>query len=407
MKKIFFTTMTLIAMSTTANAQAPSSHRSIKNKHIYNDWRQSLAEEHSFAKDYADFKKNIKDKYGISYTFDVSQFFQRTSPNGKKTASQTFYSTSFNWDIFKSDTFGSGSIQAAFNATRYSGENAVEIASNSGFAQAINDFPTQENSIAQLTYTHQFAGNWDFLEIALGQFPIYSFDGNAYDSNQQVNFINYSLSQNGTSTYSTASLGGYATITPNDDWAFSVGAQDASNVSGDTIHTNSKTFEKINSFASITYSPQFEGFGSSEYSFLIYNQPSTYSQPQSNTGYSINLMQNIDETWAVFGRVNWTSDAPDGIDASYVIGGVMNNPLGRNELDQIGVAYAYNQLNTDSNNGNTSFERDHESTLEAYWAWGISNMVTITPDVQLYFDPGNNTKTDYGVASTLRLTVMF
>ncbi len=407
MNKLAIISMVLIASSTVANAQVPSSHRAVKNRHAYNEWRQSLAKEETFTKNYADFKQGLKNNYGISYTFDVSQFFQRTSPNGQHTASQTFYNASLNWDIFKSQKWGQGSVQAAFNATRYGGYDATEIANNSGFAQAINDFPSQENSIAQLTYTHQFAGRWDWLEVSLGQFPIYNFDGNAYDSNQQINFINYSLAQNGTSTYPTASLGGYATITPNDDWSFAIGLQDASNVSGNTIHTNSNTFDELASFGSITYSPQFAGMGSSAFSLLVYNQPSTYSQPQNNTGYSINLMQNLDETWGLFGRINWTTDAPDGIDASYTIGGVMNNPLGRNPLDQIGIAYAYNQINTDASNGNTSFLRNHESTLEAYWAWGVSNMMTITPDVQLYFDPGNNTNTDYGVASTLRLTVMF
>ncbi|MFI3241354.1 MAG: carbohydrate porin [Alphaproteobacteria bacterium] len=408
MKKLFFTTSLLtLGFSSVANAQIymPSSHRSIDSRMEYSDWRHSLAEEDTFQWSYANFKKELKEKYGFSYTFDVSHFLQRTAPNGKDTASQTFYFGSLNWDIYQSKEYGKGSVQAAFNATRYGSTSAAEIASNSGFAQAINDFPEREDSIAQLMYTQQFAGNWDWLSVSAGQFPLYNFDGTSYDANQQVNFINYSLAQNGTSTYPVASLGAYANIKFNEEVSVIAGFQDATNIDGITIHTNDHTFEEITTFGVINYNPQFEGLGSSEFSLLVYDQPSTVYQPQNNTGYSINVMQNLNETWGVFGRINWTTDAPDGIDKSYVIGGVMNNPLGRNPLDQIGLAYAYNELNTDKTNGNTSYDKGQESTLEAYWAWGVSNFLTITPDLQVYFTPANSSS-DIGFASTLRLTLM-
>ena len=90
---------------------------------------------------------------------------------------------------------------------------------------------------------------------------------------------------------------------------------------------------------------------------------------------------------------------------SWVIGGVYNNPLGRNSLDQIGLAYAYNKL--DEKAVGEKLNHKSEQVIEAYWAWGIGDMLTITPDVQLYINPALNQKSDYGFATGVRATVFF
>ena len=87
------------------------------------------------------------------------------------------------------------------------------------------------------------------------------------------------------------------------------------------------------------------------------------------------------------------------------MGGVYNNPLNRNSLDQIGLAYAYNKL--DEAAVGEKLNHKAEQIIEAYWAWGIGDMLTITPDVQMYINPGLNQKSDYGFATSLRATVFF
>ena len=98
------------------------------------------------------------------------------------------------------------------------------------------------------------------------------------------------------------------------------------------------------------------------------------------------------------------SNSPEEIEQSYSLGIVYNNPLNRNPLDQIGFAGAVNKLNK-SVNGEGS--RSVENVLEAYWAWGISNFMTITPDIQFYINPGLNTKSRTATVSSLRATLMF
>jgi carbohydrate-selective porin OprB len=50
---------------------------------------------------------------------------------------------------------------------------------------------------------------------------------------------------------------------------------------------------------------------------------------------------------------------------------------------------------------------DAETVLEAYWAWGISKWMTITPDVQFYINPALNSKSDTATVFSLRASVFF
>lgn len=114
-------------------------------------------------------------------------------------------------------------------------------------------------------------------------------------------------------------------------------------------------------------------------------------------------MQNFGKL-GLFARINGASDSPETIKQSYVLGGVYNNPLNRNALDQIGLAVAMNKLNKGVNGSGT---RSVENVFEAYWVWGISNFLTITPDIQFYVNPGANQKVHTATVASLRATVMF
>ena len=144
--------------------------------------------------------------------------------------------------------------------------------------------------------------------------------------------------------------------------------------------------------------------GDGVYSITVYNQPGVWEQPGTSTGWSVNLQQALGDKFAVFARVNGASNSPETIKQSYVLGAVYNNPLNRNALDQIGFAGAVNKLNKSVNGAGT---RSVENVLEAYWAWGISNFMTITPDIQFYINPGANTDQRTATVTSIRATLMF
>ncbi len=355
---------------------------------------------------YVKAKKQIQDATGISYTMDASGLFQWGVPDGGYGPVQGLFTPSINWKAFTNTWAGSGSFQFAFTATQYwSGRTtAASLASRLGVNTPINDFPTNANNFAQVTYTHTFPGNW--LTLSVGQYPMYNFDGNAYAANQQVNFLNYSMSQNGSSTYPTSSLGAYVQINPMKDVTLAAGFQDANNPTGSYIQTATFGKGQYTWFIYGEWSPKPKNLGQSAISVLYYKQPGVPVQPRQSEGISISASQAIGTDWGIFFRGNTAWGSSWNVQSSIAGGGVYNNPLGRNSLDQIGLGFAWNKTNMSLFSPGTAVRQD-ETVLEVYWAWTISRGLQITPDVQLYFKPALNPEVDLTAVFSLRLAAFF
>jgi len=83
----------------------------------------------------------------------------------------------------------------------------------------------------------------------------------------------------------------------------------------------------------------------------------------------------------------------------------MNNPLGRNKLDQIGLGVAWDQAAKPPTNPQNA---RNEWVIEAYWAWTFfRGWLQISPDLQLYLNPALNPGQNTALAYTLRSLVSF
>ena len=355
----------------------------------------------SLSTDYSMFKYWLNKNYGFDYGVDVSVMPQRGAPSGKYNAVQAYVYPYLTWTTFKNE-YGTGQLNMAYSLIRYGNHDASDVGSRMGVVSDINDYDTKTNEFNELYYTYQLGGSWNWLTLGLGQFPIYNWDGSDYNSNQQVNFINYALSQNPSSTYSIAGVGGFVTIEPNDEWSFTLGAQDASNVDAVSVRVNDLSDGHFTTFGQVEWTPTNK-LGEAQVSALVYNQPSVKLQPQTTNGWSLNFSQNFGEKFNVFARVNGVSGHMDTIEQSWSGGVVFLNPLNRNSLDQIGLGYALNKINEEA--VGEPLAHDTEHVFEAYWAVGFSKWMTLTPDVQFYIHPALNQKSDYGTAVSLRLTL--
>lgn len=356
-----------------------------------------------FGAGYDNFKNQLAKNYGLSYNLDYSLMPQYTMPSGKHTALQSLFMPSIAWTTFQNE-YGTGTLNASYTSVLYNNNDAQDIQNNTGMVTGINDFTTSEQEFSGLYYTYQLPHKYNWLTFGAGQYSLYAFDGTDYDNNQQANFINYALSQNGSATYADAGLGVYAQATPG-NWLFVVGAQDATNIEAPSIRFNHLDDKHYTTFAQVGYNPEICSLGQGQYSIMFYNQPNVSEQPQTTNGWSFNMQQNIGEKTALFGRINGVTGNMVSIKNSYVLGAVYNNPFNRNDLDQIGLAYAYNDLSAAAV-GEKLYE-SAEQVVEAYWAWGISKWATVTPDLQFYIHPALNRKSDYGAAASLRLSLMF
>ena len=361
----------------------------------------SAVQAKSLGTDYSMFKYWLNKNYGFDYGVTTTFMPQRGAPSGKYNAFQAYVYPYFTWTNFNNE-YGTGALNFAYTLVRYGHHDAADVGNRMGVVSDINDYNDKTNEFDEFYYTWQFGGDWKWLTLGLGQFPIYNFDGSAYNSNQQVNFINYALSQNPSSTYPTAGVGAYVQATPKGDWSFALGAQDATNVDATSVRVNHLDDKHYTTFGQVQYAPTNK-LGDAQFSVLVYNQPAVKEQPQTTNGWSLNLSQNIGEKFNVFARVNGVSGHQDTIDQSWSGGMVWLNPLERNDLDQIGLAYAYNKVNETA--VGEPLEHDAEQVVEAYWAWGFSKWATLTPDVQFYIHPALNQNSDYAEVFSLRLTL--
>lgn len=351
---------------------------------------------------YERMKNDLSKNYGIDYNLDYSLMGQRTSPNGKSNAVQSYFAPSLSWTTFN-NRYGTGILNLSYNSIFYGNHNAQDLQNRSGLVTDINDFNEEQQSFSGLYYTYQLPERYNWLTIGAGQYTLYSFDGNDYNNDQQQTFINYALAQNGSATYADAGLGAYVQATPG-NWLFVTGFQDATNIAAPSIRFNHLDDKHYTTFAQVGYNPQLK-WGAGQYSIMLYNQPYVKEQPQSTTGWSLNMQQNIGQKLAIFGRINGVSGNMVSIKNSYVAGIAVNNPLNRNPLDQIGLAYAYNDI--DETAVGEKISHSAEQIVETYWAWGISKYATITPDLQFFVHPALNHKSDYGTAVSLRMSVFF
>jgi Carbohydrate-selective porin, OprB family len=348
-------------------------------------------------------KKQIESETGITFAFDASFMSQWGTPPGGYGAVQALFTPSLQWKAFDDAMIGTGSFQFSYIAAQYlSGATGATQQARLNLNSPINDYASNELMFFQLSYTHEFPGHW--LSVTVGQYPILNFDGNAYANNQQVNFIGYSLAQNGSQNYSQASLGAYAELNPTRDVTVAGGFQDANNLSANYIQFSTLGLGQYAWFLYGAWSPTVAGLGQAQYALMYYNLPSVPAQPLASDGLSFSASQALGEQWAVFLRANTAWGSSTTIQSSVAGGLVLNDPLGRNPLDQIGLGTAWNKTNMSLHAG--SFARQSETMMELYWATTLGSRLQITPDVQLYFQPALAPSSGMAAVFTIRAALL-
>ena len=365
----------------------------------------SLSEEFDGAhKRYAKAKREIRETTGITFSMQTSFMSQWGTPNGGYGAVQAMFTPSVNWDIFSSPTIGDGSVQFQFLAAEYlSNTSGTSLGSSINLISPINNQPTANQQFVQLTYTHGFPGEW--LSISVGQYAFSNFDGNAYANDQQVNFIGFPLTQNGSQNYSQAGLGAYAQINPTREITFAAGFQDANDFSGSYIQFPTVGQGQYAWFGYAAWSPLFKDLGQGNYALLYYNQPGVSLQPLPSSGLSFSASQQMGDRVGLFLRANTAWQSSFAIQSSIAGGVVLNDPVRHSRHDQLGLAMAWNATNMSLFNG--TFVRPSETMLEAYWSWSVVRGFLVTPDVQLYLQPALAPSNDLSAVFTIRATQLF
>lgn len=347
--------------------------------------------------------KNALNSIGLDIGLDKSYTFQRSSPDGKQTAIQGIYYPYLTWNLFQDTAIGSGQLNVNYTLVRYWGKESALLQERVGQAVAFNDYPVNQEIFSQFSFTHTLPAGMNWLSVTIGQFPLYNFDGTTYMDNQQTALMNYSLSQNASAVYPSASLGAYLQA-QNEQFNMAFGYQDATNITGTTIELDTAFDGKYTAFGSVGWTPKF-GFGAGQYSVLYYYQPAVEKQDQNVNGWSFNMQQNFGEKFVMFARANGSNNGVSGVKNSYALGSAFLDPLNRNPNDAIISGMAYNRLSA-GGLGYPDPMRPEELVTEIQWVWGIGKLLTITPDFQMTPRAALSGKNHAAYTVSLRTTLM-
>ena len=356
------------------------------------------------AADYARMKQRIEDETGLTFSMEASVVSQMGLPGRPVNAIQAMFTPNLNWKPLSGTALGTGSFQFDYLAAQYwSTANAAELAADLALNSPLNAYPANSRFFRQVSYTHEFPGDW--LAVTLGQYPFASFDGNAYANDQQIGFISNSMSQNGSQNYSKASLGAYAQIAPGREVTFAAGFHDANNRTGSSIAFDTAGQGAYSWFLYGALSPVVAGLGRGQYALFYYNLPSVAAQPRASDGLSFSASQPVGQDWGLFVRANTAWNSSFAVQSSIAVGGVLNHPLGRASAYQVGLGLTWNRTNTSLYpNG---FARPSETMLEVYWNWSFDNHLLVTPGVQVFVQPALDPDAAMAAVFSLRVTKLF
>jgi hypothetical protein len=353
---------------------------------------------------YLALKADIQNDYNLQLSMPVSIFAQWGTPKGGPSVVEFVYSPSVTWTPFTNTAIGTGTFNFAFQANQFwTGANTNSQQARLRVITPPGDWGANGFQFAQLTYTHRLPGNW--LSVSVGQYSFGEYDGNQYAGNTQTNFIGYALAQNATQTYANAGPGIYLQLnTPNGQVQFAGGLQGATNISGRSLNLSGLQGGSLAYFMSAQWTPKYLSGGS--YGILWYIQPSVPQQPSTSQiqGVSFSAVQNLNATYGVFLRVNNASGVVIPIETSVTFGGIMNNPFGRNPLDQAGIGVAWNKTNK-AFVGTPS--RSSETVAELYYNYKVFKALQLTPDVQVNFNPALAPNRSVAGVFTIRTTMNF
>jgi hypothetical protein len=357
-----------------------------------------------FHDEYRRFKKEIRRDYDLHYSMTVSTIPQWGVPDGGPGVVQMVYTPYVTWTPLTDTAVGSGSFSFEMQQTQFWTKTITKSQqARLGLITPPNDQTTNLRQYNQLLYTHTFPDVWNWLSVTVGQYIFQAYDRNEYAGNVQTNFISYPLAQNATQTYPYGALGAYAqAATPDQQLTFAGGFQGATNVAGNAISARGFATGKYAYFMAGEWAPNFLGGGT--YSLLGYYQPSVPQQLTNSPGVSFNAVQNIDQKWGLFLRANGAGGTAIPIETSVAWGGIYNNPLGRNKLDQVGLGIFRDQTNPKAV-GQPA--RNAEWGAETYYNYAFFKALWLTPDIQLYIDPALKPGAGPAAVFTIRTTVLF
>lgn len=356
---------------------------------------------------YLKYKQMLSDQYNLDVALDFSLYAQAATPDGGKTVWLAVYYPSVSWRPFTNTAYGSGKFDVVFGKQDYfNSANTGVQASRLGLITFPNDWVSDNFSWSKVAYTHTLPDAMNWLSITVGQYNLFSFDPNTYAGNAQTTFIGYDFAQDATQTFPNAGLGSYLTAKYG-PFQVSGGFQGATNLSGRAISQRGFETGKYVGWGNLQWLPDIAGLGAGIYSLLVYEQPAVPEVSTQSTGISFSASQKLSEKWGAFLRINHAGGSDIPLKTSIAAGGVRNNPFGFSPNDQAGIGIAWDQTNPRAVGMIPGGMRGGEWGSELYYSYTVIKGLSLTPDVQVFWNPALLANNGPAAVFTIRTTLFF
>jgi hypothetical protein len=214
-------------------------------------------------------------------------------------------------------------------------------------------------------------------------------------------FLNTLFSAFPASNHPSGGLGANAQwyITP--EWTLTGGLSD---VQGKKTHSGFDTVQDLNFFygLDLTYSPTISGLGKGNYRAGVeYRDAAKEVNQPEDTGFYINIDQEVAKDIAPFVRYNYGTGRSTGVDNAFSVGIGLDNAFQR-PGDAAGVGFGF-----DTKSSTVSSTRNAEYAIEAFYRFQLTHAMQYTLGGQLIFQPINAPNDDVVGVFEMRLVIDF
>jgi high affinity Mn2+ porin len=126
---------------------------------------------------------------------------------------------------------------------------------------------------------------------------------------------------------------------------------------------------------------------------------------ETNYGFGLSCDQNITDVFGVFGRFGWQNPEVSTLEYHWSFGGRMTGEYWKREDDILAVAIG--QAIPGRDYRDTVSEHRVETHIETYYSFKVNDHLTISPDLQIIWEPNGNDEDDtitvYGVRAQVDL----
>ncbi|GJM07841.1 MAG: hypothetical protein DHS20C11_01170 [Lysobacteraceae bacterium] len=350
---------------------------------------------------YFDFKDRLSDKQGLAYTIEIAPQFQWGLDGGYTANNET--NLILQWAAVDTTDSKRGSLLAWYQfANTLSDLNTSQFMDRIGVISPVNGGDTAPGSANQLwqmlAWEQWFAD--EALRFGVGKLTTRTFlNLNRYAVSDREDFFSPMIVNNPVSPFTARNgMGAFGQYHFDTSYLTTM-LREADGTSTD-ISFDSIGSGKWEGAVELGLTPQVAGLGQGYYRFTAYYTDDIGAgvdlQPHGWSA-ALSFDQDFGDKYAGLVRYAWASERYRAFKQRIAIGAQIKAPL-QFENDRIGVAAWWAE--------SSAAQLGNETGLELFWKLQLAPYLEFTPDLQVIFNPQQDTTRDVVYVANLRLRVV-